>query len=471
MAVSPRKESKGNRSSKQRPRPKDDKRPSFKRVSPGLLARDAAVSALYSVFVEHRSFDESFEQAISTRDLEGRDRAFSRLIATTVLRNRGSLDAVVGRFLQKPLPKSAERLGLILLAGAAQLILLDTPAHAAISIAVDQSRLDRNTRHYDKLTNAVLRSIDREGREILAGVKQADLNIPEWLMARWQNTYGAETARAIAAASLMPPALDLSVQSDASGWAERTGGVVLPTGSVRLPSEGRVEEIAGYNEGAWWVQDAAAALPVKLFGSLKGRRAIDLCAAPGGKTMQLAVAGALVTALDKSGRRLNRVQENLERVKLTAELIAKDADAYQSDKKFDAVLLDAPCTATGTIRRHPDILYLKKPDDVAALHSIQSKLLNSAAELVAPGGTLVFCTCSLEPEEGIDHIAPFLEAHADFRRKPIQAEVLVVEGGSDAVSEMITADGDLRTLPFHLSQQGNTVSGCDGFFACRLVRL
>ena len=239
---------------------------------------------------------------------------------------------------------------------------------------------------FDKLVNAMLRRVDREGREALAQLEAGREDLPSWIWTRWESIYGPDLARRIATASLTEADLDLSVQSDANGWAVKLGGTVLSTGSVRLKAGGRIEDLPGYADGAWWVQDAAAALPVKLLGSVAGKNVADLCAAPGGKTAELAAAGANVTSVEQSARRMGRLKANLERLKLTAELVEADATAWNPGRTFEAVLVDAPCTATGTIRRHPDILHLKREGDIAALAAIQQRLLDHAATLVAQKG-------------------------------------------------------------------------------------
>ncbi|HPG88534.1 MAG TPA: transcription antitermination factor NusB [Hyphomicrobium sp.] len=434
------------------------------RAPDGMQARDVAVSALFSVFVEKRAFEDVFNKAAATRDLEPRDRAFARLIAASVLRHHGSLRAVIQRFIEKPLPEHQGRLEQILLSAAAQLLILDTPPHAAISLAVDQCRADSSAKRFDKLTNAVLRRVSEQGRDILATLDPVALNIPAWLLARWQATFGADTAHAIALASLREAPLDLTVRADAAGWASHLGGLALPTGSVRLAGAGRIEELPGYDDGAWWVQDAAAALPAKLLGDIAGKDVADLCAAPGGKTAQLAAAGARVTAIDKSPGRLNRLRENLTRLGLDAETAVADAADFAPGRQFDAILIDAPCTATGTIRRHPDILILKRDDDIAALALLQRRILEAAAVAVKPGGTVVYCTCSLEPAEGADQIDAFLAANPQFSRAPIDAAELGID------LAWLTEAGDLRTLPSHLPDLPEGMTGLDGFFAAKLVR-
>jgi 16S rRNA (cytosine967-C5)-methyltransferase len=244
-------------------------------------------------------------------------------------------------------------------------------------------------------------------------------------------------------------------------WAEKLNAKLLPTGSLRLNASGRIEAMDGFDEGEWWVQDAAAALPTKLLGDVKDRDVLDLCAAPGGKTLSLASRGARVTALDRSGPRLDRLRQNLERLSLSAEIITEDATKFAPERTWDAILLDAPCTATGTARRHPDVLHLKSAADRDRLAALQARLLAHSATLLSVGGTLVYCTCSLEPEEGPKQIEAFLAEHSEFARAPIKADEI---GG---LAECLTAQGDLRTLPCHLGEEG----GLDGFFAARLVRL
>lgn len=431
------------------------------------MPRQAALDALARVLENAAPLDEALAGALSRERFAAmpvRDRAFTRLLVATVLRRHGELGAVLDSFLAKPLPQKLMRARVNLILGAAQLLLLETPPHAAISLAVDLTRQDPRTRHLDGLTNAVLRAVAREGQERLAALDGVALDIPPWLMRRWSATYGAARARRIAEASLREPALDLTVKSDPARWAEVLGGIVLSSGSVRLSGGGAIGTLVGFDEGAWWVQDAAAALPARLFGDLRGRSVADLCAAPGGKTLQLAAAGARATAVDMRPERLALVRENLARVSLEADCVAADATAWSPGRLFDAVLLDAPCTATGTIRRHPDILHLKKPDGFAATTVLQRNLLEKAQSLVAPGGMLVYCTCSLEPEEGEEQVEAFLRQHPAFSRVPIRAAEIGV--GEDA----ITAAGDLRTLPFQCLGDEPEAAGLDGFFAARLKR-
>ncbi|MDZ4841790.1 MAG: transcription antitermination factor NusB [Hyphomicrobium aestuarii] len=436
------------------------------RLPAGFEARMAAAQIVEAVLDRQRTLDEALDAVLPGAGLEPRDRAFARLLAATVLRRTGTLEALLNAHLQR-----RPREGLvwpILLTGAAQLAMLDTPPHAAISLAVDLIAADRRSHHLKGLVNAVLRKVAANGPALLAATDpvtdSVTTDIPKWLLDRWSAAYGANTARDIAVASLNEAALDISVKSDADGWAQRLGGIVLPTGSVRVLAKGQIEALPGFDDGEWWIQDTAATLPPRLLGPVEGLRVADLCAAPGGKTAWLAAAGAVVTAVDSSQLRLQRLRTNLDRLRLTAEIVEADINTWRPDALFDAVLLDAPCTATGTLRRHPDILRIRTAVDVTRLATIQADLLEAAARLVRPGGRLVYCTCSLEAEEGPDQIQAFLSRNPSFER---QAVVATDVGG---LAEVVTADGDVRTLPSQLAHVEPGYSGIDGFYIARLVR-
>ena len=442
-------------------------RPAKPSRTPGLGARRAATALLASVLQQHMALDDalSAEQSLNgtLARLEPRDRGFARTIAATALRRHGQITDILTSFLDKPLPEKSGIAPQILQAALAELLFLDVAPHATVSASVALAKADRNARHFAGLINAVLRRTTREGAALRDAQDATALNTPDWLMQSWREAYGADTAAAIATAHLTEAPLDLSVKSDAAGWAEKLGGEVLPTGSVRLRDGGRVDMLEGFGEGEWWVQDAAAALPARLFGDVAGKHVIDLCAAPGGKTLELASAGARVTAVDRSAKRLVRVSHNLKRMGLKADIITADATAWTPPADMapaSCVLLDAPCSATGTIRRHPDIPLLKSTGDIAKMVTLQAALLEKAADLTAPGGTLIYCTCSLQPPEGAQQIERFLAAHPQFSRDPIRAEEL--PGLADAV----TPQGDMRTLPTFWGDKG----GMDGFFAARLIR-
>jgi 16S rRNA (cytosine967-C5)-methyltransferase len=306
----------------------------------------------------------------------------------------------------------------------------------------------------------VLRRLSIEGGRLAEAQDAARLNTPDWLWHSWSKSYGEATARAIAAAHLKEAPLDLTLREDGDDWCRKLDATLLPTGSLRRAPGGSIAALPGYAEGVWWVQDAAAALPARLFGNVAGREVVDLCAAPGGKTAQLAAAGAHVTAVDRSPRRLDRLVANFDRLGLPIAAVAADALTWRPDRPIDAVLLDAPCTTTGAIRRHPDVPHLKSPEDVARLSVVQENLLWAAIDMVRPGGVLVYCTCSLEPAEGPQRIEALIEAGAPVARAPVVPDEIGVE------AEWITKAGDLRTLPCYLAEY----NGLDGFYSARLVK-
>ena len=433
----------------------------------GLPARRAAVELLAAVLQRKQVLDDVLGRSLERGamfNLAARDRALARAIVAASLRQKGELDRVLFTFLGRGLPDKSGTLYPILLAGAAQLIFLKTPPHAAIDLAVTLAQYDPKAKRYDKLVNAVLRRVANEGEAIASALDAARVNTPDWLWSRWVSYWGEARAHAIAEANLIEPPLDLTVKTNPALWAEQLSGRVLVTGSVRLLPKGRIESLASYDEGAWWVQDVAASLPAKLLGHVAGQPVADLCAAPGGKTAQLVLGGASVIAVDNSKTRLKLLAENLKRLHLEAELVEADAASWQPGGLFDAVLLDAPCSSTGTIRRHPDIPYVKSAKDIEALAALQARLLDNAARLVRPGGKLVYSTCSLEPEEGEAQIAAFLTRNAAFSIDPISPAELYGQ------AQWIEPSGCLRTFPYELKLDSAEWSGMDGFFAARLVR-
>jgi 16S rRNA (cytosine967-C5)-methyltransferase len=430
--------------------------------APGFAVRRVAAEILEAVLRRHRALDEVLEATNELAVLPERDRALTRAIVASVLRRLGTLRHLLDAFLDRGLPAQAPHVETALLLGAAQILFLNIPDHAAVDLSVRLAQTDRRAAGFASLVNAVLRRVTREGAARLAAIDSAT-DTPDWLLARWIAVYGEAAARAIAAANRNEPALDLTVRSDPELWAQKLGGHVLPTRSVRLIAHGVVSALPGFAEGAWWVQDAAASLPVRLLGNLAGRRVADLCAAPGGKTAQLALGGAVVTAVDRAAARLERLRQNLARLRLHAEIVLDTIEKLNAEP-FDAVLLDAPCSSTGTIRRHPDVAWLKSAGDIVKLSALQRRLLDHAAALVKPGGTLVYCTCSLEPEENEELVTGLLAREPRLRRAPIgSAEVF-------GCAEFISKDGDLRTLPCHFPHSDSRLAGIDGFYAARLVK-
>jgi 16S rRNA (cytosine967-C5)-methyltransferase len=434
---------------------------------PGLAARRIAADIVGGVLRRKRPLDELLETS-GLGAIPERDRALTRTIVATVLRRLGTLRHLLTEQLERGVPRDAPQIEAILLVGAAQILFLDVPDHAAVDLSVRLAQAaDRQASRYSGLINAVLRRLARDGKARLSALDAVPLDTPEWLMQRWISHYGEATARAIATAHTQEPALDLTVKNDPEAWASTLNGRTLATGTVRTVASGPVSQLPGFETGEWWVQDAAAALPARLvcgfFGDVRGKTVADLCAAPGGKTAQLAQAGARVTAVDRSGVRLARLRQNLMRLKLDVQIVEADATLWPGGT-FDAVLVDAPCSSTGTVRRHPDIPWLKSETDLGKLAALQARLLDHAVTLVKPGGTLVYCTCSLEREEGEDRIAAVLAQNPALRRSPIRAE----EVGGQA--EFLTADGALRTLPCHWPDAEPRMAGLDGFYAARIAR-
>jgi 16S rRNA (cytosine967-C5)-methyltransferase len=417
--------------------------------SDGLAARDAALSLAQAALDRRGGMEEALEQPPFSK-LEPRDRAFARMLAMTLLRRLGAIDSRLQARLAKEPPESVV---MLLRLGVAQALYLDTPAFAAVDTTVRLAERGKTTRPFKGLINGVLRGILRDPpRE-----DDPESLVPGWLFARWRAAYGEAEARAIAAMVPFEPATDLTPRdpAEADELAVALEAEVLPGPSLRVRQHGDVAGWSGYAEGRWWVQDAAAAIPARLLQIAAGESALDLCAAPGGKTLELAAAGANVTALDRSGPRLGRLRQALQRTGLAAEIVTADAGAWRDPRRFAAVLLDAPCSATGTFRRHPDVLWGSKPADIASLAGVQARLLDAAADRVEAGGRLIYCVCSLELEEGEAQAAALLKRRPDLALWPIEPG----EGGSPEASA--TPAGALRILPHHL--QG----GLDGFFVAR----
>jgi 16S rRNA (cytosine967-C5)-methyltransferase len=432
-----------------------------------VSARGVALDLMARVLEQKRPLEEAFERHPDLPRLENRDRQFVRALTTATLRHLARIDRILAFCLEHPLPARSRNVTDVLRLGAAQLLVLKTPAHAAVDSAVALTAGLGGAAGYKGLVNAVLRRIANDGDALLAQVPPGEASLPDWLWHSWSAAYGAAQATAIAGALLDEPPLDFTVKRPTEGaqWAEALHARLLPGGTLRRAAHDperpqRLDEAPGFAAGAWWVQDFAAGLPTKLLGNVLGKRVLDLCAAPGGKTAQLAAAGAKVTALDRSQDRLQRLKQNLDRLGLIAECEAADATLWNAAGDFDAVLLDAPCSSTGTLRRHPDVAWLKDPRDIVKLAAAQDRLIDAALRLTKPGGTLLYCVCSLQPEEGPERIAAALARHGDLKRAPLgEADVF-------GLAELLTPEGDLRSLPCHLADEG----GMDGFYAARLAK-
>ncbi|QCM11836.1 MFS transporter [Agrobacterium tumefaciens] len=429
--------------------------PSSFQDKPGLAARVAATRILAAVLEKKTSLDGMLDSENGNpvyRALSVADRALVRAIVNSALRHLPRVEAALSMLLDGPLPQGARSLHHVLVVGAAQMLYLDVPDHSAVDLAVEQAHRDPRNRRFVKLVNAVLRRLGREKADIEQAIAQVPV-LPDWFYARLVSAYGDKTAERISEAQLTPSSIDLTVKADPALWAEKLGGTLMPNGSVRLGEfEGQIPSLEGFAEGAWWVQDLAASMPVRLMGDVSGKRVADLCAAPGGKTAQLALAGAKVTALDQSGNRLRRLRENLDRLGLHAETVEVNMMKYQPEQLFDAVLLDVPCSSTGTLRKHPDVCWTKDENDIAKLATLQGQMLRHALTLVDSGGIVVFSNCSLDPSEGEAMIAQVLAENPGIERVAVRKE------DWPSMEAAITAEGDLRTTP-------DMFGGVDGFFS------
>ncbi len=435
---------------------------------PGLAARKTAAKLLAAVVDKKTPLDGLTDNEHGHPQylaLEPRDRGLVRAILATALRYRTTIASLISSRLDRPLPANATALAHVLHVAAAQILFLDVPDSAAVNIAVLHAKDDPRTARFSGLVNGVLREIARRKERSLPAALAANGDAPDWFSRRLESVYGTEVASAILDAHRIEAPTDFTVKSDPEGWAAKLGGFVLPTGSVRVASLDRqVSDLPGYLEGEWWVQDAAASLPARMIGGIGGLRVADLCAAPGGKTAQLASAGAKVTAVDASASRLRRLRQNMERLALEAEIVEADLMKWEPPALFDAVLLDAPCSSTGTVRRHPDVSWTKSPEEIDKLAGVQARLLARAAGMVKPGGRLVFSNCSLDPVEGEDVVAAFLAESAAFERDPLTPDE------ARGATGFVNARGEIRTTPAGFRTEDPRTSGLDGFFAARLRR-
>lgn len=428
-----------------------------------LTARRAAWNIISAIIEKRRTLDEALAMDEDFRDLPVRDRAFVRMIVATTLRRRGQIDDMIGRATKRDEPPNPPAIFNLLRMGVAQLVFMDVQDYAVVDTAV-RLAADEGFARQKGFVNAVLRETGRNCKDWLTKQDETRLNTPGWLMRIWIEDYGLRSAADIAGANLTEAPLDITLKDERESghWQKALDASRLPSGSLRRLEGGRVSALPGFEDGAWWVQDASAALPVKLMGDVSGARIVDLCAAPGGKTAQLAAAGAYVTALDRSVKRLETLRDNLHRLGLEENVTVEAADGavWTPQAPVDAVLLDAPCTATGTVRRNPDILYLKKPQDMERLITVQARLLDNAFRMLKPGGILIYCTCSLQKAEGEEQVSAFLERTPGASILPVRAE----ETGG--IEGLVTPDGTVRVLPYHLAAQG----GMDGFFIARLLK-
>ena len=446
---------------------------------PGLAARQCAVTLLTRVFDDGRGFDgllDTRHGPASFRNLSDADKSLVRAICTTVFRHRGEIDFCLNKLLDRKLPKNARHLIHSLYVAAAQILYLDVPDSAAVDLAVTTLRDDKRSTRFAGLANAILRRLSREKAELISNSSESERavsNVAPWLRKSLRTDYGKSKLADIARQHMLEPLIDITVKQDPKFWAEKLGGTVLFGNSVRLNKSGRIEEWEGYSSGDWWVQDAAASIPAHLLGDIQDKLVLDLCAAPGGKTAQLANMGAKVTALEASKSRLDRLVQNMDRLQLSVDAHNADLFEWETAVQFDAVLLDAPCSSTGTIRRHPDVQWTKSPELISELAALQLKMILHSLTYLKPGGTLVFSNCSINREEGEDLFANIVAKDNGLKPSSISSNDLF------GLDEMITRQGTVRTLPSQLQNivapefceiEPSRFTGLDGFFAARFVK-
>lgn len=430
-----------------------------------LSARKSALLLLEGVLGQKQTLDSLLEKEQHYKSLPSQDKAFCRMLVATALRRLGQIDDLIYAYEDKPGSVSKNlTLQNILRLGVTQIFFMHVADHAAVDTAVrltEAAGLEKQK----GFVNGVLRALLRKGQERFSKQDAARMNTPEWLLKRWIDDYGLNVAAQIATAHLAEAPLDITVKDKDSVnyWGATLQASSFPTGSLRRTIGGNVTQLSGFDDGMWWVQDASAAIPAKLFGDIEGRTVVDMCAAPGGKTAQLASMGANVTAVDRSAQRIKKLHQNLERLRLKdgVESVVADATSWKPKAPASHILLDAPCSATGTARRHPDVLRLKSQIDIDRLISVQARLLDHAFDQLAPGGILIYCTCSLEKAEGETQISNFLE------RQPAARKIAITPEDVGDLDELITEEGDVRILPYMQAASG----GMDGFFISRLKKV
>ncbi|MBL4604054.1 MAG: 16S rRNA (cytosine(967)-C(5))-methyltransferase RsmB [Emcibacteraceae bacterium] len=430
-------------------------------MSNDIKSREVAFLVLKKVLDDAATLERSIDKYAT--DLSAQDRGFIRHLTTTAIRRLGQLDKIINHCTKTKLGNTQMAIRHVLRLGITQLLYTEVPAHAAVntSVSLVAKRVPKKLHYLKNTVNAVLRKVDRERETLLKKYSNTRLNFPPWLLKRWDNRFGQSMVKEILDALLNEAPLDLSIRPEHNQdeWAEKLKGIVMPGGAIRIEKAGKVRDIIGYDDGIWWVQDMAARLPAILLGAGQGDGVLDLCAAPGGKAAQSAANGAMVTAVDFSESRLIRLKQNMERLKLKIDVVTSDVLTYEPQKSYDYILLDAPCSSTGTIRRHPEILHTRRPEDVKELSILQGKMLDHAVSLLNDGGILIYSVCSMEQSEGPDQINALLQRHGSLKRKEIINEEI------PGLEQSILEIGDVQTLPHYIS------GGMDGFFISRLVKV
>ncbi len=429
-------------------------------MNPQADNRKQALLILKEVLDNGATLENAFDK--HSKGISPVDKRFMRHLTTTTIRHLGQLDCIIDHCTKTKLGNTQTAVRHVLRLGICQLLFTEIPAHAAVNTAVNlmDKSIGKKLRYLKNTVNAVLRKVDREREELLKKYGNSRHNIPKWILNRWDTRYGKETVKEIINQILQEAPLDLALlpQAQLDEWAIKLKAEKLPLGGLRIKNAGNIRDLPGYEDGMWWVQDLAAQLPAHLLGAGKGDKLLDICAAPGGKTLQSVASGLKVTAVDISKRRLERLHENLRRLSLNAEIIETDILKFEPKKQWQYILVDAPCSSTGTIRRHPEILWSYREDKIKSLAILQQKMLDKAAQLLAPGGTLIYCTCSMEIEEGPGQINALLERNSTLKRKGISASEL------PGLEQSILQTGDVQTLPHYFN------GGMDGFFISRLIK-
>ncbi len=430
-------------------------------MNKNMNSREISFLVLKKVLDDGATLEGAIEKY--SRSISDEDRGFIRHLTTTTIRRLGQLDKIINHCTKTKLGNTQMAIRHVLRLGICQLLFMEVPAYAAVDTSVQlvEKRISKKLQYLKKTVNAVLRHIDRDREALLKKFGNTRLNFPQWILQSWDARFGQANVKEILVQILKEAPLDICLKptEDSENWAESLNGYVMPDGGVRIAKAGKITSLAGYDDGKWWVQDFAARIPATLLGAKEGDEVLDLCAAPGGKAAQSASLGAKVTAVDISESRLSRLRQNMLRLNLQIDVVTSDVLLYNPQKRYDFILLDAPCSSTGTIRRHPEILYTRGSNDVKELSILQKKMLDHAASLLNEGGTLIYCVCSMQPEEGPDQIKALLERNGSLKRKEIKKNEL------PGIEQAILKTGDVQTLPYYIED------GMDGFFISRLVKI
>lgn len=422
----------------------------------GVLPRFLVIKAAEALW---QGKEVDFTHSKGYKQLRQEDKGFAKLLYLTFIRTTGQCDALIDSLVLKKIEKKNMMIRDILRLGIVQHHFLKTSPYAIVTTALHL--IDHlNQKNFKPFVHAVLSKIIRNEHAFLIKETGIDKNFPEWMFTRWRNNFGLGKAQEIAFAFSREAPIDFTIKTDPDLWPKRLGGTLIPFNTIRSYRQSIIESLEGYHQGEWWIQDWSSSLPIKLLNPIAGKKALDLCAAPGGKTAQLIAKGLNVTSIDNSNHRLKRLHENLKRLKMHANVIQDDATTWKSKEKFDYVLIDAPCSGTGTYRRHPERRFLRKENDFESLLMIQEKILQTGIKHLADDGILMYCTCSLEKEENEQQIEKILKNNETIERIPFTL---------DEVQEMksiLTPLGDIQILPFELSEFG----GADGFFIARLKK-